>query len=88
MGIRAQSVKKGPDSITYGIRFLQQYKIIVNTKCQNFINEISQYHYQKNKDGEVMEVPVDKNNHLMDSLRYSLNDLIMDSNAKSSVRIY
>ena len=88
MGIRAQSVKKGPDSITYGIRFLQQYKIIVNTKCQNFINEISQYHYQKNKDGEVMEIPVDKNNHLLDSLRYAVNDLIMDSNAKSSVRIY
>ena len=88
MGIRAQSVKKGPDSITYGIRFLQQYKIIIDTKCQNFINEISQYHYKENKDGEVMEVPVDKNNHLLDSLRYSVNDLIMGSQANATVNVY
>lgn len=88
MGIRALSVKKGPDSITYGIRFLQQYKIIVDKKCQNFINEISQYHYQTNKDGEVLEVPVDKNNHLMDALRYAVNNLIMSEEAKATIRIY
>lgn len=88
MGIRATAVIKGPDSITYGIRFLQNYKIIVDLKCQNFINEISTYHFQENKDGEVMEVPVDKNNHLLDSMRYALNNLIMQNKASATNRTY
>lgn len=88
MGIRALGVKKGNDSIIYGIRYLQQFKIIVNTKCQNFINEISQYHYKETKDGNVLEIPVDKNNHLMDCLRYCVSDLIMNAEVKATNKLY
>jgi phage terminase large subunit len=75
--INAYGVKKGPDSINFGIKFLQKHKIIIDKSCQNFKNEISQYKWKENKNGEVLPIPVDKLNHLLDSVRYGLeNDMI------------
>ncbi|MFX0136111.1 MAG: PBSX family phage terminase large subunit [Candidatus Hodarchaeota archaeon] len=77
--INAYGVKKGPDSINFGIKFLQKHKIIIDKKCQNFKNEISQYKWKENKNGDVLTIPIDKNNHLLDSLRYALeNDMLQE----------
>ncbi|UZQ49846.1 PBSX family phage terminase large subunit [Clostridium kluyveri] len=74
--INAVSAKKGPGSIEYGIKFLQGLEIIIHPRCQNFRNEISKYKYKEDKNGNILPVPVDKDNHLIDALRYSLeNDM-------------
>lgn len=74
--INAVSAKKGPGSIEYGIKFLQGLEIIVHPRCQNFRNEISKYKYKEDKNGNILPVTVDKDNHLIDALRYSLeNDM-------------
>ena len=84
-GINAQSVKKGADSIEYGIRWIKGHKIIVNSKCKNTIAELQTYKYRENKQGEVIsEKPLDKNNHAMDALRYAFNDIM---NYKSKIKI-
>ena len=70
LGVAALPAKKGKDSVTFGIQFLQQHEIIVDISCQNFKNEISQYKWQEDRNGNVLSVPVDKNNHLLDGLRY------------------
>lgn len=88
LGLRVVPVKKGADSILHGIKFLQRYEIIIDLRCQNFINEISQYHWQEDKDGNALEVPVDINNHLLDSLRYALEPIIIQQSAKAGTRIY
>lgn len=72
--VNARSAKKGPGSIEYGIKFLQGLEIIIHPKCQNFKNEISKYKYKEDKNGNVLPIPVDKDNHLIDALRYSLED--------------
>lgn len=63
---------KGPDSIIHGINQLQQLEIIVHPSCIQTITEFENYSWQKNKDGEYINKPIDTFNHYMDSLRYSL----------------
>lgn len=67
---RIRPCRKGKDSISNGIKLLQDYKIIIHPRCSNFINEISGYVWEKNSKGEFTGRPVGKNDHLLDSLRY------------------
>ena len=71
LGINAVAVSKGRDSILHGIQWIQQHKVIVDKSCQETINELSQYQWQKDKRGDALPRPVDKHNHYMDALRYS-----------------
>lgn len=71
-GIQALPARKGPDSVNHGIQWLQGHEIIVDTRCQNMRNELQLYQWRKDKDGNSLRVPEDKNNHLIDSLRYAL----------------
>jgi len=82
-GIYAIGAKKGPDSVNFGIKFLQGHEIVINVKCVNFKNEISQYKWKEDKSGTILPVPVDKLNHLIDALRYAL-----ESEMKESQGIY
>lgn len=86
-GVRAIPAKKGPDSINYGIRFLQGYEIIVDIRCQNFKNEIQAYHWAEDKYGNALQKPVDKDNHLMDALRYATEEIQLSSIATAGKRI-
>ena len=61
----------GPDSIRYGIQWLQKHNIVIHTSCVKFRQEIEQYQWKKDKWGESMAIPVDKNNHGIDALRYA-----------------
>jgi phage terminase large subunit len=70
-GIDARSGLKGPDSVRHGIQWLQKHKLIVDKRCVNFIHELEQYHWKKDKYGESLPVPVDKHNHGIDALRYA-----------------
>lgn len=86
-GINAVPAKKGADSVINGIVWLQGYKIVVDLKQQEFINEIQQYHWQEDKDGNVIEKPVKKNDHLMDALRYAVEMRMLQTQAQSTARL-
>lgn len=73
-GIEAFGAKKGKDSVLHGVQWLQQQKIIVDTRCVNMQNELRQYHWKKDKDGNATRQPSDKNNHLIDGLRYAYEE--------------
>ena len=77
-GVNARGALKGPDSIVFGIQWLQNYEIIIDIRCQEFKNEITTYQWKKDKDGNSIKQPVDKNNHLLDALRYALEDEMRD----------
>jgi len=74
LGISALGARKGKDSILHGIQWLQQQKIIIDRTCQHTKNEFEQYQWKKNKDGQVMNIPVDRNNHHIDDIRYQYED--------------
>ena len=77
-GIKAKGAKKGPGSVEHGIKFIQANKLIIDESCSNMINEVSGYRWREDRDGNPMPKPVDENNHLIDALRYGLEDA-MDS---------
>lgn len=67
---------KGKDSIHQGVDKLQSLKIICHPKCANCKEEFYSYAYKFDKiAGKHTNEPEDKNNHLMDALRYSLQCL-------------
>lgn len=72
LGINAIATKKGADSVVHGIQWLQGYEIVVDQRCHNMRNELALYQWRKDKDGNSLAVPEDKNNHLIDALRYAL----------------
>lgn len=77
-GINAEAAVKGPDSVVYGIQWLQGCKIVVDLQCQHMKNELTLYQWKKDKDGNSMRKPEDKNNHLIDALRYAMEEESLD----------
>lgn len=70
---RIKPSTKGPGSINTGIAKLQEYEMIVDEHCVNFITELQNYSYKKDKStGEYVNEPIDAYNHAIDALRYSL----------------
>lgn len=72
---RITKSRKGKDSIKNGIDFIQDFHIIVHPSCVNFITEISNYSWDQDKFGKKLNVPVDDFNHLMDAMRYALENV-------------
>lgn len=69
-----RAAKKGPDSIRAGISLIQDYKIIVHPRCVNFLTEISNYTWDKDKFDNMINKPIDDFNHLMDAMRYAMEE--------------
>lgn len=76
MGIsRIMPSVKGKDSILNGIAQIQEYKIFVHPKCKNTLSELSSYCWQKDSGENGVNAPADRNNHLMDAMRYAFYDV-------------
>lgn len=69
-----QGARKGKDSVNNGIDYIQDFKIIIHPRCVNFITEISNYTWDKDKFGKKINKPIDDFNHLMDAMRYALEN--------------
>lgn len=67
---------KGQKSVEEGINFLQGYDIVVHPRCVHTIDELKHYSYRVDSlTNEVLPVLEDKNNHVIDSLRYACEGL-------------
>lgn len=63
---------KGPNSVEEGIEFLKTYDIIVHPRCIHTIDELTLYSYKTDPiTGQVMPILEDKDNHVIDALRYA-----------------
>lgn len=63
---------KGARSVEDGVEFLKSFDIVVHPRCANTIDELSKYAYKiDDKTGKVMPVLADKDNHVIDALRYA-----------------
>ena len=69
-GFNIKPVRKGPDSINFGISVLQNFALNVDSKSTHLIDELYSYEYRTDKNGIVLDKPQDFNNHLIDALRY------------------
>ena len=75
----AKPAKKGPDSIQHGINFLKGYTIIIDTRCENTIKEFAGYKMKEDKDGNIINKPIEIHNHIIDALRYAIEDASRDT---------
>jgi len=73
-GIDAYGVKKGKDSVNFGIQWIQQQTVIIDKKCIGHQNEFSVYHWKEDAGGNALAIPVDKDNHFIDETRYAYED--------------
>jgi phage terminase large subunit len=76
LGLRVKAAQKGKDSVQNGIQWIQDLEIIIHPRCVNFLTEISNYTWDKDKFGTKLNVPIDDFNHLMDAMRYALEKYI------------
>lgn len=76
--LNVDGAKKGKDSVLYGIQWLQQQEILVDVNCVNMRNELQTYKWKEDAGGNSLPVPVDRNNHLIDALRYAYEDDMLE----------
>jgi phage terminase large subunit len=70
---RIRSAIKGPKSLEEGVEFLKSFDIVVHPRCQHLIDELTLYSYKTDPlTGDVLPVLADKDNHVIDALRYAL----------------
>lgn len=84
LGLRVKAARKGKDSIMNGIQFIQDYRIHIHPRCTNFLTEISNYSWEKDKFGKAINVPEDSFNHLMDAFRYGIENFIVNKGVSYS----
>lgn len=73
---RMVKAKKGPGSVEEGVKFLQNYNLVVHPRCQHTIDELTMYSYERDKlTGTVLPLLEDKKNHVIDALRYAVESL-------------
>lgn len=65
---------KGPDSVRYGIKWLQSMRHIYIDKkyCPETYREFVNYEYEQDKDGNFISAYPDADNHGIDATRYAL----------------
>ncbi len=73
--VRIRAARKGADSINHGIQFIRNFRIVIHPKCVSFSTEISSYVWAEDESGKFTNRPADTMNHLMDAMRYALEDL-------------
>ncbi len=74
-GVTIVPTVKGKDSINKGIQVVQGKKISVTKRSVNIIKEYRNYVWITDKEGNIINEPIDRNNHAMDAIRYAMNSL-------------
>lgn len=75
-GLPARGALKGPGSIEYGFKFLQTKTIVIDPKrTPNACKEITEYEYDRDKEGNVISGYPDGNDHAISALRYAYEPL-------------
>lgn len=75
-GLRIHGAEKGKDSVMHGIQWIQDRKIIIHPRCVNFLTEIGNYTWERDKFGNQTNSPIDDFNHGIDACRYGCERFI------------
>ena len=73
-GAFIRGAEKGPDSVRYGIKWLQglRHIYIDRRRCPYSFKEFTQYEYERDKDGNFISAYPDADNHSIDATRYAM----------------
>ena len=76
-GVNIYPVDKYPGSINAGIDKMKDMELFVTERSYNLINELRNYVWDKDKDDNYINTPVDKDNHLIDAARYYVLGMLL-----------
>lgn len=74
-GVNVIGVTKGKDSINQGIQYVQDQQISITKRSVNGIKEYRNYMWDTDRDGKILNAPIDLWNHFMDATRYGFDAL-------------
>lgn len=74
-GINILPAEKGPDSINYGIKILQDERISITKRSANLIQEYRNYMWKTDRNEKILTIPESGNDHLLDAVRYGITSL-------------
>lgn len=75
-GLFATGAIKGPGSVEYSMKWLQNRTIVIDPKrTPNAFKEITEYEYERDREGDVISGYPDENNHLIDAIRYGTESI-------------
>ena len=80
-------VSKGRDSIVYGLNLINQNKVYVTSRSKNLINELRNYIWMTDKQGNKLNKPIDAYNHAIDAMRYAMTSQLENPN-KGTYYVY
>jgi len=82
-GFNIKPAKKGTDSVKMGIDIMRRYKIHITKNSDNTIKEFTHYKWSTDKNGQLLNKPIDSHNHSCDAVRYvCLNKLMTTHSGK------
>lgn len=71
LGFNIIPCTKGPDSVRYGIKKMQDYQIVVSAESKTIIKELNNYVWNDKRS----DTPIDDYNHTIDAIRYAFDKL-------------
>lgn len=86
-GLRMIPVVKGAGSVIAGLNKMLEMDIVVTSRSVNLINELDNYCWSKDKEGRLINEPIDKYNHLIDAARYFVLSRVLGWGDGSEVNI-
>ena len=74
-GINILGIKKGQDSVSQGIQYVQDQRVSVTKRSVNIIKEYRNYLWRVDRDGKILNEPEHAFSHSMDAIRYAFESL-------------
>lgn len=71
VGWNVKPTAKGADSVMAGIDILKRHKLHIVKGSLNLTKELQNYKWQEDKNGNLLNRPIDAFNHLVDAMRYA-----------------
>jgi len=74
-GVNVIPVTKGADSVVQGISYVKDQRISITKRSVNGLKEYRNYLWLTDKDGRILNKPIDLWNHFLDATRYGFEGL-------------
>lgn len=74
-GINILPTQKGQGSVNQGIQYVQDQRISITKRSINGIKEYRNYMWETDKEGRIINIPIDMWNHFIDATRYGFESL-------------
>lgn len=75
---------KAKKKMKQGLEELRRRRYVINDECVNSCRELPMYSYREDKDGNVLEEPVEYNDHTPSALRYA----VYSSSVTGSIQLF